>query len=342
MSRCMIFLLMIAISCEAAFSAEIVVAKPKKAFRDYKNAPAHVKNFYRLQHKNQTFLFAHKQKSQLDDILWRAKGQNEKQLERLEKHGLIKRLSIWDAILRLDDLVDESDPDFTLPNSIHAFQTAEAIRKVLPGIAKRRGLNPDDLDWFILVGLVHDLGKIDALLRKVPQWAVVGDTFPLGCMFSSKNIFCDDFKENPDFNDAACKTEMGIYVPFTGLDNLIMSYGHDEYIFRVLARHGKLPKEALSILRFHSFYPLHNEGAYKYLLAPTDIEQVSWMKEFRPYDLYSKHEEQLSIKDLEPFYKALINKYFPPKPGENALKISWPILPDVSETELEEPHVGDA
>lgn len=52
----------------------------------------------------------------------------------------------------LDDLVDESDPDVDFPNSFHAFQTAEGIRKAHP-----------DKDWFHLVGLLHDLGKILAL-----------------------------------------------------------------------------------------------------------------------------------------------------------------------------------
>lgn len=32
----------------------------------------------------------------------------------------------------LDDLVDESDPDVDFPNSFHAFQTAEGIRKAHP------------------------------------------------------------------------------------------------------------------------------------------------------------------------------------------------------------------
>ena len=35
-------------------------------------------------------------------------------------------------------------------------------------------------DWFQLVGLIHDLGKIMAFYD-APQWAVVGDTFPVGC-----------------------------------------------------------------------------------------------------------------------------------------------------------------
>ena len=40
--------------------------------------------------------------------------------------------TIMEAITLLDNLVDESDPDIDLPNSVHAFQTAERIREVHP------------------------------------------------------------------------------------------------------------------------------------------------------------------------------------------------------------------
>ena len=55
-----------------------------------------------------------------------------------------------EVIEMLDDLIDDSDPDNDLPNSIHDFQTAERIREQWPG---------EEYDWFHLVGLLHDLGK---------------------------------------------------------------------------------------------------------------------------------------------------------------------------------------
>ncbi len=48
----------------------------------------------------------------------------------------------------LGSYVDSSDPDLGLPNFIHNFQTAEGIR---------RDGHPD---WFQLVGLLHDMGKV--------------------------------------------------------------------------------------------------------------------------------------------------------------------------------------
>lgn len=57
--------------------------------------------------------------------------------------------TVKDALIKLNDLVDESDPDTELPNIVHAFQTAERIRQDYP-----------DEDWFHLTGLIHDLGKV--------------------------------------------------------------------------------------------------------------------------------------------------------------------------------------
>lgn len=42
------------------------------------------------------------------------------------------QMGMMEAILSLDQLVDESDPDVDFPNSFHAFQTAEGIRQVHP------------------------------------------------------------------------------------------------------------------------------------------------------------------------------------------------------------------
>lgn len=42
------------------------------------------------------------------------------------------QMGMMEAVMSLDQLVDESDPDVDFPNSFHAFQTAEGIRQVHP------------------------------------------------------------------------------------------------------------------------------------------------------------------------------------------------------------------
>lgn len=41
-------------------------------------------------------------------------------------------------------------------------------------------------------------------------------------------------KANPDYNDPAIMTENGIYEAGCGLDNVLLSWGHDEYLYEVL------------------------------------------------------------------------------------------------------------
>ena len=94
-------------------------------------------------------------------------------------------MGIWEAMEFLNTLVDDSDPDTELSQIEHLMQTAEAIRA--DGHPR----------WFILTGLIHDLGKILCLFGE-PQWAVVGDTFPVGCRFSERIVFPEFFQDNPD------------------------------------------------------------------------------------------------------------------------------------------------
>ncbi len=149
-------------------------------------------------------------------------------------------MSIWQALEFLNTLIDDSDPDTDFTQIEHCLQTSEAIR---------RDGHPR---WFVLAGLIHDLGKILCLYGE-PQWAVVGDTFPVGCAYSDQIVFADFFADNPDSKVAEYQTPNGIYQERCGLDNVMMSWGHDEYIYHVSRNY--LPDEALYMLRYHSCYP---------------------------------------------------------------------------------------
>merc|ERR1719245_2878998 len=213
--------------------------------------------------------------------------------------------SIMEMIVLLDNLVDDSDPDNDLPNSIHDFQTAERIRQQWP-----------DHDWFHLVGLLHDIGKVLALPevagdQVLEQWAVVGDTFPVGCAPSDACVFgLKSFKDNPDLAHDVYGTPNGMYVPRCGISNLMMSWGHDEYMYWVLKENGcTIPEEGLNMIRFHSFYPWHDRRAYTHLEAPEDAEMMRWVKEFNKFDLYSKGDDVPDVVALKPYYQSLLEKY---------------------------------
>ncbi|XP_060533144.1 inositol oxygenase [Cylas formicarius] len=210
--------------------------------------------------------------------------------------------SMKDALIRLNDLVDESDPDVDIPNIVHAFQTAERIRKEHP-----------DKEWLQLTGLIHDAGKVMAFYGE-PQWSTVGDTFVVGCQWSDNIVYrATSFHDNPDGNNPKYNSKYGIYEPNCGLENVLLSWGHDEYLYRML-RHNKskLPPHALNIIRFHSFYPWHGSGDYEHLTNQEDRDNtLKWVLLFNQYDLYTKGAEIPDIEALWPYYEKLIDKYIP-------------------------------
>jgi inositol oxygenase len=152
------------------------------------------------------------------------------------------------------------------------------------------------------------LGKILCLWGE-PQWAVVGDTFPVGCRYDESIVFYEMFRENPDWSNADYQSQFGIYSPACGLDQVLLSWGHDEYLYQVVR--DFLPPPALAMIRYHSCYPIHREGGYKYLLQQSDHEMLDWVRDFNRYDLYTKRDERMDVEQLRPYYQSLIDKFFP-------------------------------
>ena len=253
--------------------------KTKKEFRDYQNSnrAKTVREFYKLNHQYQSFEFVSKKEDRFLKF-------NE------------RKMSIWDAVEFLNTLVDDSDPDIELDQLQHLLQTSEAIRA------------DGHPDWFVLTGFLHDVGKVLCLFGE-PQWAVVGDTFPVGCSFSKSIVHSQYFSLNPDSSNPNYNTKYGIYKENCGLDNVKMSWGHDEYLYQIVKDY--LPQESLYMIRYHSFYSQHKENAYNHLLNELDIKMFEWVKKFNKYDLYSKAPIPPDSKALRPYYEDLLSKYLP-------------------------------
>ena len=252
--------------------------KAKDDYRNYDDPTRDtVREFYRLNHTYQTYDFV------------RAK---EADFLRFDK----KELPVWGAMEFLNTLVDDSDPDTDLDQLQHLLQTAEAIRA------------DGHPDWFVLTGFMHDMGKVLCLFGE-PQWAVVGDTFPVGCQHSDKVVYPEYFANNPDSLDERYNTKYGVYEPNCGLRNVHMSWGHDEYLYQLMKDY--LPEPALYMMRYHSFYAQHREEAYDHLMDDHDRAMFDWVRTFNPYDLYSKSPKPPVVSELKPYYQALIAKYLP-------------------------------
>ena len=138
----------------------ITATKNKSQFRQYDSNTIRdtVINNYRLNHTQQTVAFVQQKQAEYRPL----------------KRG---HFGLWEMLEKVNAIVDDSDPDTEFTQLDHALQTAEAARRA------------NKPDWFILTGLIHDLGKVLCLYGE-PQWAVVGDTFPVGCAYSDKNCLC--------------------------------------------------------------------------------------------------------------------------------------------------------
>lgn len=218
---------------------------------------------------------------------------------KLEKH-----MTIWEAFDSLSDFVDVSDPDVDLPNAFHLFQSAEGAR--LDG-------KPE---WMQFTALIHDLGKCIYLrgcdedgTSVNQQWAIVGDTFVVG------DGELPDCLVHPEFNKLHKAQDVG-YKDGCGLSNVLVAYGHDEYLYEVLRRSPGvcLPNEAFYMVRFHSMYPWHTGNAYERLEDEIDKAMKPVILEFNKYDLYTKTNTPYTaddIKKMREYYTTLINKFAP-------------------------------
>tara|TARA_A100001037_G_scaffold216325_2_gene194218 strand:+ start:2284 stop:3063 length:780 start_codon:yes stop_codon:yes gene_type:complete len=238
---------------------------------------------YKEMHKNQTYDYV---------------------LNKLDQYSELNntKMKMDKALSLMNNFIDPSDPDLDQENIIHAYQTAERIRKKYP----------DDKEYQ-LIGLIHDLGKILFTFGE-PNWSVVGDTFVLGCKLPECIVYYETLKDNPDFNDPRYNTELGVYSKNCGLNNLKISFGHDEYLYQVLKqnKNHKISEKYMDIIRYHSFYPWHTGEAYQIFMNENDKETLKNVLDFNNFDLYSKEDKDFILtEDIINYYSLLLQEFFP-------------------------------
>ena len=214
-----------------------------------------------------------------------------------------KKMSMKTALQMMDNFIDPSDPDINESNSIHAYQTAEAIKKDYP----------EDKELQV-VGLIHDLGKVLFSFGE-PNWSVVGDTYVVGAKFPQSIVYYDTLKENKanEFNKYNNNNERGIYEPKCGIDNLYITFGHDMYLYEVLRQNTnhKISKERMNVIKYHSFYPWHNKGSYQEFMVEKDYDTLEAVQKFNEYDLYSKANTTFKLtQEIKEYYDELLDEFF--------------------------------
>ena len=172
-------------------------------------------------------------------------------------------MGIWEAMEYLNTLVDDSDPDTDLSQIEHLLQTAEAIRARRPS------------------ALVHPHGADprpgqDPLPVRRAAVGGGGRYVPGRLRYSDKIVFPNSSPPTRTPANRAYQTPLGVYEEGCGLDKVHLSWGHDEYLYHVVKDY--LPDEALYMIRYHSFYPWHKEGAYQHLMNERDREMCAWVR----------------------------------------------------------------
>lgn len=264
---------------------------------DVERSPPRVVALYREQRKRQTLAMAQRLEN-------RYAGRGPKAFRQLN-------MTMWEALMKMKDIVDASDPDFASGNDLHLLQTA--------GMMRAAGLPPHD----VATGLIHDCGKVLYLVGGEPQfgtsvdeqWAVVGDTFVVGYPLPDSLPFPEFNSLNPDH-----AAGMRRWKPGCGLRNVTMSFGHDEYLFRVL-QHNRdkhsLTDRHMHTIRLHSLYPWHSFGAYRELEDDFDRELRPHVARFQTFDLYSKDPDSIDrLSWDDPEWKALVESIFGTEPWQ--------------------------
>lgn len=258
----------------------------QSTFRDYSNVNQSVIDTYKEKHTNQTVYYS-------DKMI-------HKYCHNTSRKCI--KMTIWDALLLSNTIIDQSDPDIHIEQIHHCFQVSEKLRQ----------LYPDD-EQLHLIGLIHDIGKILLLEQfgNLDQWSVVGDIYPVGCKFSKKIVYSEFFINNIDNYNSSYNNKYGIYRPNHGFKNMKFCWSHDEYLYNVLNsnKNCKLDPKYLNIIRYHSFYAFHKDNAYEYLADEQDMKLKPFLRIFSECDLYTKCDQKMDIGDLEMYYKTLIDKY---------------------------------
>ena len=152
--------------------------------------------------------------------------------------------------------------------------------------------------------LCHDLGKVLCLFGE-PQWAVVGDTFPTGCVYSNRVVWSEFFALNPDMKRPELQTKHGVYAPGCGPRRRADELGPRRVLYHHMKPH--LPLEGLYMIRYHSFYawqPARTNTSTSATRRTTDEALGAALQPIRPLP------KNRNCRALKPYYEDLLARYF--------------------------------
>ena len=176
----------------------------------------------------------------------------------------IGTLRVGEALTMLKTVVDPTDKE------LYTVSQWDHIRQVI-GMMEQEGVISEE---FLIMGLVHDLGKVLLTLHEEPS-----------------NIVCDNFA-------------IGTYPDGIGLDNVTFQWNHDEFGYMRLK--GHLPPHMARLIRYHSINP----SVLRYMSVADKRFHGKYLEPFRRYDKLSKSPHVVPEID-EDKYLRMLDKWFP-------------------------------
>ncbi|KAJ0407225.1 hypothetical protein P43SY_008000 [Pythium insidiosum] len=221
-------------------------------------------------------------------------------------------MGIPDAIEALMVLTGDSDAPSQSWLLHHVLASAEAAR------------DDGHPDWFQLILFLRGLGMLfllwtdddNAILRSISasEWMLLVSTWVVGERIPDKIEFPELNELNPDHVSAE-KEGISSALAGAGMENVLLPWTPDEYLFRVLQHNQtSLPAEALLAVRFWSLRLWFRHNCYSDVCAPQDLETKEWLLSVSRYaELRAKEKmKTLAPETLMPYYLGLAQKYLPP------------------------------
>ena len=178
---------------------------------------------------------------------------------------VLGRVSPWSLVEKLAHCIDPTDQRLCCASQqLHVLQIIDAMEA--DGTATE--------EW-LLVALVHDLGKVLLLAREAPE-----------------NVVC-------------MNRPVSVGEPGCGLDNCVLQWNHDEFAYSRLKDH--LPDGLAWLVRYHSILP---ETCEPYMDARDRAYCERYLRPFARYDHETKSPLNLPQRRIED-YRSIVERALP-------------------------------
>lgn len=174
-------------------------------------------------------------------------------------------VSPWSLVQKLAQCIDPTDCKlFGASQQLHVLQIIDAM--------EAEGMATDE--W-LLVALVHDIGKVLLLTGEAPE-----------------NVVC-------------MNKPISVCAPGGGLDNCVFQWNHDEFAYSRLKDH--LPDGLAWLVRYHSILP---ETCERYMDARDREYRERYLRPFSRYDHRTKSHLNLPQRRIED-YRHIVERALP-------------------------------